>query len=1057
MVLLKTKVQYPPAPNKNIIVKTWFYILFNRRTRRFFFGQSKYSRKDQRHTDDVYTKLLGDWSYDGYDVHWIGISQEGFHLDHQIHDKFRITPHCQYNKSGKGSNEIFLFEDYTFNQVVDLSEKYVKEVFGEVLERKNLKLRPHQEKFVKKILSSWEEWVEFLCFVKCRGGKSIMTLSTIVEAGVKETLIVSRFNSPKQSWFDDCRKFEQFKNVRVIKLNEDKWVEEYKKWADDPDIHIIFWSTVQGLCASGNKRVNKLVKLSSIEFIVFDECHIGEDAKEFKTVRDKFPDAKCLKVSGTAYDQVWKYPKEHRFVYSYEDEQHYYPGKYPRMNVHTIKVDVSGYREIFGDDPDAFTNIFLTNDDETAFLYPDLVRNFWNKYFTVLGQRHLRHNERIIINRNHIIASLPSVAACRLSVPFISEYAALDVTSKTKEDSDTINTFVKENVKTICLTVEANILGVTCEEWDCVVHLYKGKDIKRWIQTSARGGSGEHDWDVVEFAPRRALTCLQDSLTLAKVENPELLDSEIVDFTNVFEWDEGHTQLSQDKVFDLLAIDVKEDVQRSFKNLSRSISNERLNQEDLNTVDTPSASNPQDENIVNDNETNDEGAKKSTGRDNNLKEKSTNRKKLEQVLNSIPLVLVHATKTGKPIRTTDELFESEFYEPITQDTQSVVYNLLKSRDISARDITTIIHQNNPIIDKSVHKDFTKTIDSFRISKKNQQTTPLELLRDICENILITSTDKILVVCDPNGVVCSYLIEHLKLSASNIWVWENHSTHKSLIKFIHLGINIVNDLEDLTMKFDVAISNPPYQRENKTGKKGKGGNNTLYIDMVSTTIDVVKDGGYIAQITPAAGLLKSTVYGKSSVLLNKVMNEGCLLKIDLTTKKKYFSHVGSTICNWFFVKGVKQGKVEIHTQEGTFFDNIENLYYVGVGADKPYKRIEHQLYRKIISNQDGEILEVKRGKKAYTKECTFYRFGYPKIQFGLDPENDDPLGFDGEFYEFMTSKLGLWLLDYVSRHDVMIYHNLLTGIRVPKDGFDLTDEENNFINSGKWLNFSSKDA
>ena len=122
------------------------------------------------------------------------------------------------------------------------------------------------------------------------------------------------------------------------------------------------------------------------------------------------------------------------------------------------------------------------------------------------------------------------------------------------------------------------------------------------------------------------------------------------------------------------------------------------------------------------------------------------------------------------IRTTDELFESEFYEPITQDTQSVVYNLLKSRDISARDITTIIHQNNPIIDKSVHKDFTKTIDSFRISKKNQQTTPLELLRYISKNILITLTDKVLVICDPNGIVCSYLIEHLKLSASNIWVW-----------------------------------------------------------------------------------------------------------------------------------------------------------------------------------------------------------------------------------------------------------------------------------------------
>jgi hypothetical protein len=178
------------------------------------------------------------------------------------------------------------------------------------------------------------------------------------------------------------------------------------------------------------------------------------------------------------------------------------------MNVHTIKVDVSGYREIFGNDPDAFTNIFLTNDDETAFLYPDLVRNFWNKYFTVLGQRHLRSNERIIINRNHIIASLPSVAACRLSVPFISEYAALDVTSKTKEDSDSINKFVKEHSKTICLTVEANVLGVTCEEWDCVVHLHNGKDKKRWVQLTFRGGSGEHDWDVVDFAPKRAVGSL---------------------------------------------------------------------------------------------------------------------------------------------------------------------------------------------------------------------------------------------------------------------------------------------------------------------------------------------------------------------------------------------------------------------------------------------------------------------------------------------------------------------------------------------------------------------
>ena len=307
---------------------------------------------------------------------------------------------------------------------------------------------------------------------------------------------------------------------------------------------------------------------------------------------------------------MWDYDPEHRFTYSYWDEHYYYPNKYPKMNVYTIDINVVGYREIFGDDPDAFTNIFLVNEDETAFLHPDLVRNFWNKYFTTLGQRHLRHNERIIINRNHIIASLPSVAACRLSVPLLTEYAALDVTGISGENSDSINKFVSENSKTICLTVEANVLGVTCKEWDCVVHLYKGKDKKRWTQLSFRGGSGDHDWDVVDFAPRRALNCLQDSLILAKAENPELEDIEISDFTNVFEWDEGLNKLSQEKVFDVLSVDFKDEGSQSFKNLGRYVSLERLNDEDLSNVHTypESSASRTDYDVVNDNDTNDESA-----------------------------------------------------------------------------------------------------------------------------------------------------------------------------------------------------------------------------------------------------------------------------------------------------------------------------------------------------------------------------------------------------------------------------------------------------------------
>ena len=818
------------------------------------------------------------------------------HHDDIVIQWLALQPHI--TQTGRESLRI----DRKYLSLADVKRMLEKQFFSNTPEKKDtLKLRPHQEKFVEKILSNWEQWREFLLFAKCRGGKSIMTISTVVEAGVTETLIVSRFNSPKQSWFDDCNKFGKFKNIRVVKLNEDNWVNDYKRWADDPDLQIIFWSTVQGLCASNNSRLNKLKRFASIELIVFDECHIGEDADQFKKVRKKFIDAKCLKVSGTAYDQVWDYDPEHRFVYSYWDEQYYYPGKHPRMNVYTPKFNVSGYREIFGNDPDAFTNIFLVNEDKTAFLYPHLVKNFWNKYFTTEGQSRIRDKNRIIVNRNHIIASLPSVAACRLSVPFISEYAALDVTGISGEDSDTINKFVKEHAKTICLTVEANILGVTCEEWDCVGHIWKGEDKKRWGQTSFRGGSGKHHWDVVDFAPKRALKSLQDSLTLAKVENPELLDYEITDFTNVFEWDENFKQLSQDRLIQLL--DVKGDVQGSFKNLSRSISDERLNQEDFNTVDLVSDKKPQSS-IVNDNDTNDESAKKILegfgDKKPTQKEKKKNRKKLEQILNSIPLVLAHSSKSGKPIRTTDELFTSEFYEPITQDTESVVYNLLQTRDMSARDITTIIHQNNPIIDKSVCNDFTKTLDSFRITKATQQVIPLDLLRKLLPKV--EEDESVLIIGDPSGSCCSYVIEHLGVSPSKIWVWEDHPTHKYLIESISSQINILNNLDDLYCRMNKekthCIGNPPYSdRINK-----EYSNKKLHKTFLLKAMEKARTTSFVV---PASQISPSEHFDTIRPYLSYI----------LTDVKKYFPGVGSTFVV-ITVEDTIQDKCLVETADGS---------------------------------------------------------------------------------------------------------------------------------------------
>ena len=252
--------------------------------------------------------------------------------------------------------------------------------------------------------------------------------------------------------------------------------------------------------------------------------------------------------------------------------------------------------------------------------------------------------------------------------------------------------------------------------------------------------------------------------------------------------------------------------------------------------------------------------------------------------------------------------------------------------------------------------------------------------------------------------------------------------------------------DLNMKFDVIIGNSPFQSENKTGKKGKGGNNSLYIKFIDICVKQVKsDGGIVSLITPPAGLVKSTILGKPTETLSQMLQVGSLTKLDLTINK-HFKDVGTPISSWTFLKGVYQDKVDVIGDYGSYESDVKDIYHLPPTFDK----IELELYKKIVSNKEGEKLKVVRGKK--NQPCTMARFGYPKVQYGGDQE----LGFDEKFYQFFTSRLGLWLLDYIRRHEQMIYHNALTGIMIPEDGFVLTKEEDEFLKSRKWINHSKKE-
>ena len=679
----------------------------------FDYGQTKRSYS-QRHKDADWNKLRTYLQARGEDLILLAWYENVDIEDYDIHRYLKTVAGIPFPKRGEWSG--YNAEMHTLESIQHLVEQkfFIESV------RKDLELRPAQQEFVAKINSDWEEWKEFLFFAKCRVGKSISTLSHIVERGSKLNLIVARFNSPKQSWEDDIKEFRQFSNIIFINLQEERdWKDQIEYWYKT-DKQIVLWSTVQGM--------QKKDLPYDVDLLVYDEAHVGYGSTEWIKLRKKVT-CPVVYISGTAYKFIEEFPDSRRFVYSYFEEQR--DKKLglinaPSMRVIVAQYDTPAYQKLYGNDPDAMKNTFSMENNK--FIEPAVVADFMKIFDT---QRELRPKDRLLRKATHIMATFSSVAVCHALVEYFkgTRFAPLVVTGDTDEDAKSINKHIEENPSgSIILTRTANVLGLTASKIDTIMNCAEGSSLEFWTQFAFRGGSSHADWDVIDMVPQRCVQSLRHAYLSACELNPAVKDYELLDYVSVTEWNNGFKELNYDDICQILSADVG--------NTTKLISTIPLDVTKLANMKFEEFIKPMGKDLAKAYSINDNGANGKSNLKANIENKFSTQhersevvKKVETIkacLERFSIVIFHMIREGNKPNDVYDLINSPHYVPDTDDKHGYVVEGIAEEVICPKILSNRISQASVDIRNSMNRDECKTLEVLSTTRQSQQSIPVDV-------------------------------------------------------------------------------------------------------------------------------------------------------------------------------------------------------------------------------------------------------------------------------------------------------------------------------------------
>lgn len=289
-------------------------------------------------------------------------------------------------------------------------------------------------------------------------------------------------------------------------------------------------------------------------------------------------------------------------------------------------------------------------------------------------------------------------------------------------------------------------------------------------------------------------------------------------------------------------------------------------------------------------------------------------------------------------------------------------------------------------------------------------------------------------------------------------------------------------ENIDMKFDVVIGNPPYQENSATGKSkggGRGGDKNLYSKFIKKSDEIIKENGLIMFLTPPSifspqnNNKKILFHPSNNLVLVKILDENpfpnvgtnvCyfLLKKEKKTETKFLTKDGELIIdlnestilpntinsttvsifnkvfNSNFPKFHFQRDCSLHTQNKNLFSESQNddfPYPVFAGSKIKYtSKIPNNLNEvKIVVSRSGYYKPILDNGQKGTTETNFYL-----------PTNEPEF-----IFQILNHNLYRFIME-TSKFNGFIHQHILKSLPNPNtfenlfDVFQLTEKEKNYI-------------